>query len=129
MMEFITSRVCLTVCGLVLLAAVSVPVIFMYGGSVDGRMQSLADDAAGLMDRFDRSSADVMTLSMREILPDAGSSMTVDGHLLMLDKDGKRYIAATSADLGSGTFSYGDIVEVKRTENGLSITALAHTLK
>ena len=129
MMEFVTSRVCLTICGLVLLAAVSVPVIFMYDGSVDGRMQSLADDTAGLMDRFDRSSADVMTLSMREILPDAGFTMTVDGHLLMLDKDGKRYIAATAADLGSGTFAYGDIVEIRRTENGLSLTSLAHARK
>ena len=129
MMEFMMSRLCLTVCGIVLLAAVCVPVAFLYDGSVDDRAQSLAGDTVGLMERFDRSSADVMTLSMREILPDAGFSMTVDGHLLTLEKNGKRYAAVSSVDLGTGTFGHGDIVEIRKTENGLTVTALNQARK
>jgi len=124
MIEFTLSRVCLTVCGIVLLTSVSASLIVLYDGSVDGRVQTLANDTAGLMDRFDRSSADVMTLSMREILPGPEYIMEVDGHLLMLGKEQKRYSAVAVAYMGSGTFTYNDIIEIRKAGNGLVLESL-----
>ena len=128
MMEFTMSRVCLTICGIVLLTSVSASVLVLYDGSVDDRMQTIANDTAGLIDRFERSSADVMTLSLREILPGPECRIEMDGHMLILEKDQKRYTAATAADIGSGTFTYGDIIEIRKTGNGLALVALTQEL-
>jgi len=128
MIEFTISRVCLTICGIVLLTTVSASVIVLYDGSVDDRMQTIANDAAGMMDRFERSSVDVMTLSLNEILPGPEYTMEVDGHMLILEKDQKRYTAASAADLGRGSFTYNDVIEIKKTGSGLVFVTLTQEL-
>lgn len=125
MMEFTMSRVCLCVCGIVLMASVTTPLIHFYDDSKDDEMQGIADGAAGLINNFIHSEADVITLSMREILPDMHCTLSFNGRVLTVEKDGRGYDSLISFNAGDHSFDHNDIIEISKTADGISIRSLA----
>ena len=124
MMEFTFSRVTLSICGVVLLAAVLAPVLYVFEESADRGVQNIADKTAVLIDRFERSDADTMTLSFGDVLPGPQYSVTLDGNMLTVDNGKKTFTAGMVTSVSGGTFGYMETVEFVRTSDGLTVTSL-----
>ena len=124
MMEFTLSRVTISICGLILMAAMIAPVIHVFEESEEQNLQAIADKTAGLIDRFERSKADTMILSMGDILPGPSFSMTMENGILTIDDGERSYRSPLASDITGGTFSHRDMVEIGRTGGGLSAVKL-----
>ena len=124
MMEFTLSRVCMSVCGLVILAAVMVPVAGMFQDSSDADVQSLTNDTGKMLKTFERSGADVMTLSLRDILPDHSYSLRMNSGMLMMAKNGKEYRTSIPWNVETASYQYEDVIEIRKTSDGVSVRSL-----
>jgi hypothetical protein len=113
------SRVAVFLCGVILLAAVAVPVSGAYETKKDGDMQDAADKAAGMIDAFWGSEADVMTLRGWDILPSSDCSMELDGHHLTLVKNGKSYGSLISHPADGMTLPYNGTLNIERNGDSL----------
>ena len=69
MIEFTLSRVVMCVCGIALLAAVTGILGAVNDDSENGMMDGLADSVADVLDRFEGSETDELTLRGTELLP------------------------------------------------------------
>jgi len=123
MMEFTLSRVCMSVCGLILLAAIIVPVTGMYESKTVRMESGISDDIADLVDDFYYSEMSVLTISMSDILPSTSSYIEFNGHMVILTTDRGTYKSGTDVIVVSGgiPFGYGDIVRFTKT--GDTVTA------
>ncbi|MDR0198361.1 MAG: hypothetical protein LBI08_01280 [Methanomassiliicoccaceae archaeon] len=122
MIEFTMARVCMSVCGLVLLAAVIVPVTGMYESRTVSMESGVSEDIARMVDRFYYSDQDEVTVSMNDILPGVASYVEFKGHMVILTTDRGVYKSGTNVTvISEDTFGYGDIVRF--TKSGNSVVA------
>lgn len=119
MLEFTMSRVVLCICGAVLLGAVAIPFSGICSSNEDVQMTGAADSIAEMVDSFYRSEADKMTLRGWDILPGAGCSMRAEGHILILEKDGKEYRSLISCVSEGFSLSYNGTVTLEKSDAGI----------
>ena len=119
MMEFTLSRVAMSICGLILLVAVVAPVVHVFEESGDRDVQDIADDTAALIDRFERSKADKMILSVSDVLPGPSYSLILNDGVLTVENDGHLYRSPLSSEVSGGTFVCGDMIEITKKDGGL----------
>ncbi|MDN5358038.1 MAG: hypothetical protein AB7D42_00200 [Candidatus Methanomethylophilaceae archaeon] len=120
MLEFTMSRVVLCICGVVLLGAVAIPFSGICSSNEDVRMTETADSIAEMIDSFYRSEADTMTLRGWDILPDAGCSMRAEGHVLILENNGKEYRSLIFCESEGFSLSYNGTVALERSDIGIT---------
>ena len=123
-MEFTLSRVCMGVCGLIVLAAVMIPVTGMFEDSSDADIQSLTDGAGRMLETFERSGADVMTISLRDVLPGHSFSMRMERGMLMITEKEKEYRTSIPWKVETEWYQYEDVIEIKKTSDGVSVRRL-----
>ena len=106
MIEFTLSRVVMCVCGIALLAAVTGILGAVNDDSESGMMDGLADSVADILDRFEGSETDELTLRGTELLPSDDHVLTVSGHVVTITCGDRTSKAATS---------YGGAFELRRS--------------
>jgi len=79
------------VCGLIVLATVMLPVTGMFEDSSDADIQSLTNDTGRMLETFERSGADAMTISLRDILPNHSCSMRMERGMMIIAENEKEY--------------------------------------
>ena len=88
MMEFAFSRVVLCICGAILLVAV-VGIMDSYHDRAESDMEdALAGDIAEMLDAFEGSEAERMTLDGSRLLPSSKHVLRVGDNRVCLEKDG-----------------------------------------
>ena len=122
MIEFTLSRVSVMICGMIMLAAITIPVSGMYDDMKDEDMRTMADNIAGTIDSFWDSDADVMFLRGWEIMPSSDCSVVLDGNHLTLVKNGCEYKSLISKKSNIFTISYNDTVDIERGEEGIMVS-------
>jgi hypothetical protein len=108
------SRVSVFLCGVVLLAAVAVPISGAYEMKKDNDMQDAAHRTAGMIDSFWGSEADIMTLRGWDVLPSADCTMELEDHHLTLSKNGRTYGSLISHPAEEMTLSYNGTLNIER---------------
>lgn len=120
MMEFTISRVVLCTCGVALLCA-SLAVV---GGAGDRTVSDMDDGSAeriaGILDAFESSVTQELTVEGSDLLPSDGYFLTVKAHMVALTSpNGKMYMATTSFDQEFELSWSGSIVLKKSVPEGL----------
>lgn len=112
MIEFTYSRITLCVCGMVLLASVSIPLAGIYSSNEDVLMTENADRIAWMLDDIRNYDADTVIIRGWDILPGPDCSLTVDGYEVVLENAKGRYVSHTlnATHLAMG---YNDEAELK----------------
>ena len=124
MMELTLSRVCMGICGIILLTAVVVPLADMFQESSNDDIQDITDKTAATLVRFERSSADTLVISMKDILPDRSCSLRIDDGILTITSGNKEYTASVPRSIEGVTCSFDDIIEIKKTSDGMTVRRL-----
>ena len=121
MMEFTLSRVVMGVCGLLVLAAALSPLSMIYNEKEDVDLQQQCDTVARMMDAFDRSSMNKMTLQGDDLIPD-GSVLRFDEREVIITYGEKDYRSITSCVISSSdTYTDSDIICVYRLNGHVQI--------
>ena len=116
MMEFTLSRVCMSLCGFMLLAAVIVPVTGMYESDTVGMESRIPESVASLINDFYFSKIDSLTVPMSDILPDAASYIGFGENMITLTTERGIYMTGTNVPtVSDGVFGYGDILRLSRS--------------
>ena len=124
MIEFTLSRVCMSVCGLMLLAAVVGPVTGMYESKTVSMETDVSDSIGTLIDGFYYSKMETITVSMSDVLPSTSSYVEFDGYLITMTTERGVYKSGTNVAVitgNDGPFGYGDIM--KLTKDGGAVIA------
>ena len=119
MIEFTLSRVCLSVCGLLLLASVIVPVTGMYDRQAAGMESNVPDDIASLVTAFYHSEMEELTVPMSDILPSASSYVEMNGHVITLTTERGTYKSGTGVHVTTddgNVFTYHDVIRLSKGE-------------
>jgi len=124
MMEFTLSRVCMGVCGLIVLATVMLPVTGMFEDSSDADIQSLTNDTGRMLETFERSGADAMTISLRDILPNRSCSMRMERGMMIIAENEKEYRTSAPWTVETERYQYEDVIEIRKTSDGVSVRRL-----
>ena len=119
MMEFVTSRAALVICGTLLIASVAAPMEDLYGNQEKERMEGVADSVAEVFSTFWGSSMDEMYLRCREILPQPSAYITAEGHFIILHTDGGDYARAVPCEMEEMVLRYDSEVTLIRTDSGI----------
>ena len=113
MMEFVTSRVTLIICGAVLMSVIAVPMSQMFDYDEDERLDAMVEKDANAIDALMESGYDEMYVKGVTYLPEPGYTLSVDGHLMTVTSpEGKTYTAVVSHTFESIHVGYGDTVTV-----------------
>ena len=123
-MEFTLSRVCMGVCGLIVLATVMLPVTGMFEDSSDADIQSLTNDTGRMLETFERSGADAMTISLRDILPNRSCSMRMERGMMIIAENEKEYRTSAPWTVETERYQYEDVIEIRKTSDGVSVRRL-----
>jgi hypothetical protein len=127
MIEFTISRVCMSICGLVLLAAVIVPVTGMYESQTVSMESDTSDSVSEMIDDFYYSKMETFVVSMTEILPSASSYLEFNGYLVTLTTERGVYKSGTNIPViaeANTAFGYGDILKLSRTDGAVTAERL-----
>jgi len=127
MMEFTIARVCMGICGLILLAAVIAPVTGMYESHAVSMESDIPGNIAYLIDDFYHSEMDVFTVAMSDILPNVASYAEFDGHLVTVTTERGTYKGGTNVPMISSDnmFGYGDILKLSKHQGAVVMERLA----
>ena len=123
MIEFTLSRVCLSVCGLLLLASVIVPVTGMYDRHAAGMESGISDNMASLVDTFYYSEMEELTISMSNILPSTSSYIEIRGNMITLTTERGTYKSGTGVHVttdGGNVFTYHDVIRLSKNGDGVT---------
>lgn len=112
MIEFTYSRVTLCVCGIMLLASVSVPLAGIYSSNEDVRMTGNADRIAWMLDDIHNYETDTVTIRGWDVLPGSDCSLTVDGNRVVLGNNKGKYVSYT-VNPAYFTMKYTDETELR----------------
>lgn len=110
MMEFLTSRTALMVCGAMMLAAVAVPLGEMFDSEKDVSLDRVASSAASTIELFAGSGMDEMYIRGSEILPGPSDYITAEGNILTLHSGGSEHISVMSCRTEGITITYGETI-------------------
>jgi hypothetical protein len=114
LLEFTMSRVSVFICGAILLSLVIIPVSGIYGEKEDIGMTDMTDTVTNMMDSFWGSEVDVMTIRGWDILPSPNASLSIQGHIVTIHKDGRSYRGMIEHAANDITLSYNQILKVER---------------
>ena len=95
MIEFTLSRVCMCVCGVLMLAAAVGYLGVLEDHREDRADQKLADDIASMLDSFQTSKLGELYLEGSSILPSGDFKVTVTDGLVELSHDDGRFYSKT----------------------------------
>jgi hypothetical protein len=118
----------MSICGLVLLAAVTVPVTGMYESRSADMESDVSEGIAMLIDDLYYSEMNVFTVPMGDILPDTSSYLEFKGRMVILTTGRGTYKSGTNVDIlvPNGTvFGYGDILRLSKSDGILTAERLA----
>jgi len=116
MMEFMFSRVCMSVCGLILLSAILVPVTGMYDSQARHMESDVSDSIANMIDDFRRSEIDTFVIPASDVLPGTSSYVEIDGQMITLTTDRGVHMSATRSEVtASVMFVYGDVIKMSKS--------------
>jgi len=122
MMEFMFSRVCMSVCGLILLSAILIPVTGMYDSQARNMESDVSESIARLIDDFHRSELETFVIPASDILPGTSSYVEINGQMITLTTDrGVHRSAAYSEVISSGVFRYDDIIRMSNIGEAVMI--------
>ena len=122
MMEFMTSRAMMVVCGAMLMAAILVPMSQMMESDTDSEISGLIESDALAIDSFYRSGLDTMNIRGSAMLPSSGYWLKAEGHMLtMTSPAGKTYTAALVHPIEGFELGYGGTVKLVRTDSGIGV--------
>ncbi|MCL1983877.1 MAG: hypothetical protein FWG58_00580 [Methanomassiliicoccaceae archaeon] len=127
MIEFTLSRVCLSVCGLLLLASVIVPVTGMYDRQAIETESNMSGGMASLVSTFYYSEMRELTISMSDILPSASSYAEMNGHMITLTTERGTYRSGTDVTMvteNGDVFRYHDVIRMSRSGDTVRIERL-----
>jgi hypothetical protein len=122
LIEFTISRVAVFICGIILLAAVIIPVSGYFERQEDEDMSEAADAISKMIDSFWDSEADTMTLQGQDILPSSEYSIILNGHKVSIMTSDREYTSMISHPSEDIRISYNDIVHLKRSDGYLAST-------
>ena len=128
MIEFTMARVCMSICGLVLLAAIIAPVTGMYESKAVNMESEISDNIASLVDEFYYSKMETFTVSVSDLLPDIRSYIELKGHLVIFTTERGVYKSGTNVPMvtdGDGLFRHGDILRMSKNDGKVIIERLA----
>ena len=126
MMEFTLARVCMGICGLILLTAVIVPVTGMYESNASAMESCIPDNISLMIDDFYYSEMEFFTIPMCDILPNSLSYAEFDGHIVILTTERGVYKGGTNVlMLSDHLFGYGDILRMSRLPGTVVMEKLA----
>ena len=108
MMEFLTSRTALMICGAMMLTIVAVPLEEMFDYEEDVSLDRVASSAASMIELFAGSGMDEMYLRGSEILPGPSDYITADGNILTLHSGDSEHISVISCRTEGITITYGE---------------------
>lgn len=127
MMEFTLARVCMSLCGIMLLAAVVAPVAGMYGSGTVSAESNIPDGIASVADSFYRSEMDTLTVPMSDLLPDVRSYVEFSGNLITLTTERGVYRSGTNIPIvvaDGGPFGHRDILRLSKADGSVVIERL-----
>lgn len=107
MIEFTMSRAVLCICGAMMLAAAVAAASAGEEGWRSGMGDALARDVAGMLDAFEASGVDEITLSGWDILPSQSCSLSVGDHAVRVHSPDGDFMAYTQFP-GRFELSYGE---------------------
>jgi hypothetical protein len=108
------SRVAVMVCGLAVLAAVTVPMQSFYDDRYQESMTDSADRLSLILDEFWSSEADSMTIRGWEVLPSSESSLEIEGHELIIRTGDCAYRSLMSKSMERVHIGYSDEVTINK---------------
>jgi len=126
MIELTVSRVCMGICGLILLASVISPVTGMYESGTVTMESDIPRNIADLVDDFHRSRMDVLTIQVSDILPNSASFVEFGGHVVTVTTERGTYKGWTAVPLTSDgeVFRYEDTLRLSRSDGCVKIEML-----
>lgn len=110
MIEFTLSRVMVFVCGVILLASITVPISDIYDSRTETDMLDVADGISSVMDSFWDSEADMLTIRGWDILPSPVYSALLNGHVVTVTDGENDYVSLMSHPCCEMTVSYNQTV-------------------
>lgn len=108
------SRITLVICGVILLAAVSVPMSSIYDEKHDDSIRDAAERTSIMLDHFWDSEADTMTLRGWEILPSSECSLEIDGHNLTVNIKDRSFRTLLSNSMEGITLGYSEEITIEK---------------
>ena len=121
MMEFTVSRVCLSLCGFMLLAAVIVPVTGMYESDAVGMESLIPEDMASLIGDFHYSEMDILIIPMSDILPDTASYAEFGEYTITITTGRGSYSYESNIRMISyGAFGHGDVIMLSKLNGAVT---------
>ena len=123
-MEFTLSRICMGVCGLIVLAAIIFPVTGMFEDSSDADIQSLTNDTGRMLETFERSGADAVTISLKDILPNHSCSMRMEKGMIIITEKETEYRTSVPWKTETERYQYEDVIEIRKTSDGVTVRRL-----
>ncbi len=117
MIEFTLSRAALCVCGAVLLVTVAGIMGSYQDRSESDMEEDLAGDIAEMLDAFEGSEADCITLDGSSILPTSKHVLKVGSNIVLLEKDGLVRTAMTRCGAEFELWYGGTVTISKRCQS------------
>ncbi len=122
MMEFVTSRAMMMVCGAMLMTALLVPMSQMMEDDTDSEIAGLVESDALAIDTFYGSDLDTLRIRGSAVLPSPGYCLRAEGHMLtMTSPGGKVYTAALVHPVHGLELGYEGTVKLTRTDSGIGV--------
>jgi hypothetical protein len=111
----------MSICGLILLTAVIVPVMNMYESQTVSMESGVPDSISGMIDDFYYSKMETFTVPMADILPNASSYVELNGYLVTLTTDRGVYRSGTNIPVlcDDILFGYGDMLRLSKTDGAV----------
>ena len=122
MLEFTMSRVSVFVCGAILLSLIIIPVSGIYDEKENVEMINMTDTVTNMIDSFWDSEVDVMTIRGWDILPSPNTLLSIEGHIVTVQKDDRSYKGMIKHAANEITLSYNQILKVERGEEELILS-------
>jgi len=122
LLEFTMSRVSVFVCGAILLSLIIIPVSGIYDEKENVEMINMTDTVTNMIDSFWDSEVDVMTIRGWDILPSPNTLLSIEGHIVTVQKDDRSYKGMIKHAANEITLSYNQILKVERGEEELILS-------
>ena len=126
MIEFTMSRVAVTLCGMLMLAAVIAPVGSLFTEREDAAMQNGCDSAAEMIDIFCNSPADTLTVPVSDIVPSPEWGIVLKERFIILTDGEREYVSplAHHITVEDGRFDSGDYIRLEKTDGDVRASSL-----
>ena len=122
MLEFTMSRVSVFICGAILLSLIIIPVSGIYDEKENVEMINMTDTVTNMIDSFWDSEVDIMTIRGWDILPSPNTLLSIEGHIVTVQKDDRSYKGMIKHAANEITLSYNQILKVERGEEELILS-------